>query len=99
MVAAVRAPDLGNRTPTEDPETPRQRSLTVLLLCLSHHRNDFASREPHLSVQVCSFIHAGLCKTTCYDSPTLYFLSSPNMMTLQLPDQTKERKPTHTMKT
>lgn len=43
---------------------PRESSLTVLLLCLSHHHNGFASMEPHLSVHVCSFIHASLCKTT-----------------------------------
>lgn len=53
VVTAVRGPDLGNRTPTGDPESPRQSSLTVLLLGLSHRHNDFASMEPRLSVQVC----------------------------------------------
>lgn len=77
VVAVVRGPDLGNKTPTGHPEKPRQSSLTVLLLCLSHRHNGFASMEPHFSVQVCSFIHASPCKTTCYDSPTLYFLPPP----------------------
>lgn len=76
MAAVVRGPDLSNRTPTGDPETPRQGSLTVLLYSSRHH-NDFASIELHLSVQVCSFIHASLCKSTCYDSPTLHFLPPP----------------------
>lgn len=54
VVTVVRGPDLGNRTPTGDPAALRQSSLTVLLLlCLSHRHNDFASMEPQLSVQVC----------------------------------------------
>lgn len=93
MVAVVRWPDLGNRTPTGDPE----RAHLLYYCCAS--ATIIMALPAWSLISLSTSVHSSMLACVKLRQPDFILPSSPNVMTLQLPDWPERRKPTQTMKT